>query len=370
MTSTEVLLAHRIVDESELTGQDLLGMHDTLTALGYEVGFLGDHVSGEAKNHAIDAASVPDLLRNPDLILIYHHSAYWDYGDKLLRDFQGKLIIKYHSIPPPYWFRSYSPRYYEKWCRGFSQTASLIQQDKKCVWWVNSHFDSVNLHQCGLDADCFVVPPFIKDRQQHEPNYHIIDTLINNHCNNILFAGRVMPNRGYTHLIEIIKHYIECYDPNIHLWIVGPIDHTQPGSYYNELVNVIHRNTMQHYVTFTHAVPSHDLYGYYLGCDAFLCMSEDEGFYAPLIEAQRIGLPVVTHGGTGPGETAGINQIVLDQFDYDFAASALYTLYTDKRVKQFCRHHGQKNAQSRFSQEQITKEFISAFEQSISGFSG
>lgn len=344
-------------------------MYDTLTGLGYKVGFLGEYVNGEAKNHSIDAASVPNVLSNPNLLLIYHHSANWEYGNQLLRDFRGKLIVKYHSIPPPEYFHSYSTQYYEQWYRGFTQTPSLIQQDRKCVWWFNSNFDSIHLHNCGLNADWFIVPPFTKDLKQQEPEYHIIDTLINNHCNNILFAGRVMPNRGYIHLFEIIKQYVEFYDSNIHLWLVGPIDHTQPGSYYNELEEWIQNNNMQHYVSFTDAVPSNDLYGYYLGCDAFLCMSEYEGLYVPLIEAQRLGLPVVTYGGTGLGETVGKNQIVLDQINYEFAASALYTLYIDKRVNRFCRHHGLKNAQSRFSQEQIKKEFISAFEQSISTLS-
>jgi hypothetical protein len=78
-------------------------------------------------------------------------------------------------------------------------------------------------------------------------------------------------------------------------------------------------------------------------------------------------LPVVTYGGAALRETAGINQIIMDSFDYTFAASALFTIFTDEKVRNFCKKHGRINVDSRFSSEKIKNKFLSEFARTVDG---
>ena len=365
-----IAIAHQTITDGDAIGNDIMGMYYTLINEGYNVGLISEYSSDILKKHQMNSASIHNFLKKPDSILIYHHSIHWEFGEHFLERFKGKIIFKFHNITPSRFFNDFSSIHHEKCLQGIEQTKRFVNLYKNFMWWGDSSFNSIQLRQIGLKSNQIItVPPFnrLDVLEKIEPNYKIIDDLIKNNCNNVLFVGRVAPNKGHIHLINIIKAYKENYDSNIHLWILGPIDHDHLKIYFNQLSILIKKHALEKNISFVDKKPDSDVKAYYLSCDEFLCMSEHEGFCIPIIEAQRFMLPVVTFGGTALSETTGKNQIILDSFDYPFAASALFTLYTDENVKKFCKKHGLINVNSRFSYEKIRNSFISAFEYSREG---
>lgn len=364
----QVIIAHKIIDCQNAIGNDILGMYATLRNLGFKAHFLAERVIGLDGFFSNDEEIVKTALSNPDNILIYYYSCKWDYGESCLDNFKGKKIIKVCSFPPPDIFQDGPSYCYEISNRRWNEFDSFIQKHPNYVYWIYSHYEKNILEKKGILNNLFIVYPFIKipKIENHEINFSIIDSLINNCCNNVLTIGNIIPNRGHNHLIEVIKSYINQFGPNIHLWIIGAMDNIHLKSYYDSLLKKINSNNLQEHISIINSVSAEDLYGYYLGSDEFLCMSEYESTYDPFIEAQIFGLPIVTYEGTSIEEIVGKNQIVLNEFDCDFAASALFTIYTDEKVKRFCRHNGFENVKSRFSPVQIMKEFTSALQQSIS----
>jgi glycosyltransferase involved in cell wall biosynthesis len=207
-----------------------------------------------------------------------------------------------------------------------------------------------------------VVPPFnvIDELDGIEPNFNLIDSIVNNKKNNILFVGRVAPNKGHMHLIETINAYKNMFDSNVHLWVVGALDTDNCKLYNEQLSALIKKHGLDNDITFSGKQPIENLKAYYLACDEFLCTSEHEGFCVPIIEAQKLMLPVISLGGTALSETVGKNQIILKNTDYDYAASALFTLFTDENIRKFCRNYGLINYNSRFTNAAIKEQFIYA----------
>jgi len=370
MEKPAIAIAHQTITDGDAIGNDILGMYESLINEGYEVGLISEYSSENMKKYHMNTESVQNFLKTSHSILIYHHSFYWEFGENILKNCKGKIIFKFHNITPAHFFKDFSNIYYENCLQGIEQTQRFVNSYQNCIWWGDSTFNSVQLQQSGLKSDLSdTIPPFnqLNALETIEPNYKIIDDLISNNCNNVLFVGRVAPNKGHIHLINIINIYKKNYDSDIHLWILGQIDHNHLKKYNNQLYVLIKKYGLERNISFIDKKSENDVKAYFLACDEFLCMSEHEGFCVPIIEAQKFMLPVVTYGGTALRETARTNQVILDSFNYPFAASALFTLYTEEKVKTFCKKHGLMNVNSRFSPEQIRNRFISAFERFRTG---
>jgi glycosyltransferase involved in cell wall biosynthesis len=64
-------------------------------------------------------------------------------------------------------------------------------------------------------------------------------------------------------------------------------------------------------VVFTGAVSDAELAAHYRHADAYVCLSEHEGFNLPLVEAMDAGLPVVAYDAGAVGETLGGTGVLL-----------------------------------------------------------
>ena len=72
---------------------------------------------------------------------------------------------------------------------------------------------------------------------------------------------------------------------------------------------------------------------FYRTADAFLCMSEHEGFCVPLIEAMKFGVPVIARDMCAVPETLGGAGILLDDGQPEKAAAALRRVMKDDALR-------------------------------------
>jgi glycosyltransferase involved in cell wall biosynthesis len=365
MTLPTIAISHQTIVDGDAIGNDILGMYSILRNHGYDVGLIAENLTEDLKDFQLSSRQLDIFLENKDSILIYHHSVYWKYGEEILDKFKGKACFKFHNITPPHFFERYSSFYYEICLQGVKQTERLLKKFGYSFWWGDSDFNSHQLQAYGLKPELSItVPPFthLEKLEVVDPNFSLIDSLISNGGNNVLFVGRVAPNKGHIHLMKTLRHYKENYDDNIHLWLVGSMDQQELKLYNMQLFDLIGKFNLRDSISFIDKISEKDLKSYYLSCDEFLCMSEHEGFCVPIIEAQKFNLPVVAYSGTALQETIGGNQITFDTFDYDFSASALYTVFSDEKIQDFCRKYGSENVSSRFSQDKIRNKFFAAFQ--------
>src|ERR1019366_2209672 len=96
----------------------------------------------------------------------------------------------------------------------------------------------------------------------------------------LLFVGKVSPHKGQDDLVKALAAYRRLYDPNARLHLVGgaisPEDQTA-------LERFIHELGLDDAVEIAGSVSHEELIAYYVASDAFVCLSNHEGFCVPLL---------------------------------------------------------------------------------------
>jgi glycosyltransferase involved in cell wall biosynthesis len=103
---------------------------------------------------------------------------------------------------------------------------------------------------------------------------------------------------------------------------------------------------------FTGSVPDEDLAAYYRWADAYVSLSEHEGFCVPLVEAMGTDVPVLAYAAGAVPETLGGAGVLFSPKDLELAAEMLGTLVYDRRVR---RHviEGQRRRVRDFAPDRI-----------------
>lgn len=310
----------------------------------------------------LDQGEFMDLIRNPDNILIYHHAGSWEQGQAILEKARCRIFVRYHNITPPEFFKPYNS-FHEAHCRkGMEQTRAMAGMDKISAFLCDSGFNAADFVKLRVEASRIgILPPFhrVDDFEQARLNQKLSRRLEDGRLN-ILFVGRLVPNKGHKHLLRVMAGYIAMYDMNINLNLVGSND---PGlaSYRNELDRLIRQNQLDQVVKIHGSVSFDDLYTYYKTSHIFLLMSDHEGFCLPVLEAQYHGLPIVALAAGAVPETLGENQVLFDRPDVRRFAAAIHVLSKDADMRNYIAAEGRKNM-ARFSNTLLEEKFLDAIQ--------
>lgn len=143
---------------------------------------------------------------------------------------------------------------------------------------------------------------------------------------NILFTGRVFPNKKQDSLIRSFKQYHDKYNENSRLLIVG--NHSN-SAYYDALKRLVYKLKVENDVVFTGRVSLTEYVTYYQIADVFLCMSEHEGFCIPLVEAMHYNVPIIALNRTAIPDTLSGCGVLLDCKNYETFADEINRIIQD-----------------------------------------
>jgi glycosyltransferase involved in cell wall biosynthesis len=104
----------------------------------------------------------------------------------------------------------------------------------------------------------------------------------------VLFFGRIHPKKGLDLLIPAMKILLQKL-PAAHLVLAGPIDE----GYRIKIDRMIKENKLEEHITFTGPVYETQKWGMLSLADLFVLPSYQENFAITVVEALRVGLPVV-----------------------------------------------------------------------------
>jgi glycosyltransferase involved in cell wall biosynthesis len=137
---------------------------------------------------------------------------------------------------------------------------------------------------------------------------------------NILFVGRVIPNKRIENLIRFFAAYKTRFNPRSRLLVVGAYGGFER---YLTMLHQLVASLGVPDVHFTGHVSNEELRAYYDVSDLFLCASEHEGFCVPLVEAFYARLPVVAFARTAVPATMDGAGVLYDEPDPDQVAALL-----------------------------------------------
>ncbi len=234
----------------------------------------------------------------PDDIVILHLSIGHPIN-LLFPELKCRKVIVYHNITPAKYFALLSQsvaRDLEEGRRHLKMLAGVADLNL-----ADSNYNASELVEAGYkDVKVFPLPINIDSllRGGTDPNTRF-DLVGDFH--NILFVGRVAPNKKIEDILKVM-FYLTKIEPRTRFVHVG----SEAGSemYFSMLnaqVNAL--GLTKTHVKFMCGVPQDILNTCYATADAFLCMSEHEGFCAPLIEAMLHQVPVLSLASAAIPET-------------------------------------------------------------------
>jgi glycosyltransferase involved in cell wall biosynthesis len=147
---------------------------------------------------------------------------------------------------------------------------------------------------------------------------------------NILFVGRIIPNKKIEDLLRVFAVYQRSIEPASRLLLVG--DHWGYEPYLLRLQELARALVLED-VVFTGQVEDEELRAYYAASAVYVSMSEHEGFCVPLLEAMAFGLPVAAYDAGAVAETLGGAGVLLHDKRPEVVAELLHRLVTDDTLR-------------------------------------
>jgi glycosyltransferase involved in cell wall biosynthesis len=359
-----ILLAAPTLAIHDAIGRDLLIGQRALTNAGFDVKVYAEHTPKTAIDGLVAKSEALKILARRDSILLYHMGVYWHLLPELFRACRGKVAIKYHNMTPPRFFQNYDLQSVAATKLGLDQVSWLMKSHLPDAMIGDSEFNlsdlrtiagSNKLTKSGHQVS--VIAPFVSvDDLQDKADDQALVSITKKSKLNVLFVGRVVPNKGHPHLLATIKSYEQLYGPDIQLIICGGLS---PGfkKYKEDLLKLSELGQISAKVIFVHDADGRKLGTLYRHCQAFICMSEHEGFCVPVIEAQMMGLPVIAWDQAAVANTAGQGGIILKNLNYDVFATAIHRIQSDAKLRQDLISLGHQNAQ-RFSEQKLANELV------------
>lgn len=147
---------------------------------------------------------------------------------------------------------------------------------------------------------------------------------------NLLFVGRVCENKRQLDLLEMLGELLHFADQPVRLILAGGIS---SYSYQERILSRIRELGLEGSVLLAGKVPNETLLALYRTADAFVCLSEHEGFGMPLIESMLFDVPVVARGVSSIPYTLGEGGLILKNGDPREAAAVLHTLLSEPGLR-------------------------------------
>jgi glycosyltransferase involved in cell wall biosynthesis len=301
-----------------------------LRAWGFLTAIYGADIAAAPTAAAQADTDYTPFLEAADDLLIYHYSAYCE-NQALFRRSRNRKVLVYHNITPSDYFHPYD-LVYEALCRrGREQLGELVA----CELAVGvSEYNRRELLSAGFLAERTAVLPLflsVEDFQRTPRDEAYYWKLKTGGVTNILFVGKVAPNKAFEDLLKIFAAYHRHVNPVSRLILAGA--RFLPG--YDRLLNALAvRLGVSDAVVFTDRLRLRELRACYEAADLFLCASRHEGFCAPLLEAMYFRVPILARAEAAVPETLGAAGVLFHCLDYPTLAELMETLTHDRDVRE------------------------------------
>jgi glycosyltransferase involved in cell wall biosynthesis len=271
-------------------GHEVLGIQRVLRSAGYESEIFVETADHRLEDLTVDYLDLP-RASHPDNILI-HHFSIGSHASRIAYALPDRMILVYHNITPPEYFVDVHFVLVQQCFLGRRELGLYASRCELALG--DSEYNRQELEAAGFPRTGVlpVVPGF---SHLAGPANFMSAGSFDDDWVNVLFVGRIIPNKRIDDVIRWFHAYKTFFNPQSRLLLVG--SHGGFESYLAMLHSFIARLG----VTDVHVrghVSNEELVAYYTLADVFLCASEHEGFCVPIIEAFHMGVPVIAYAAT------------------------------------------------------------------------
>lgn len=314
-----IAAAHR----GDAIGDNARVLRDMFRAWGHE-----SHIFSLTIDDDMHGEVLPwsDLSSRDGDVTIYHYAVPSPMTDAFGR-LPGARVLHYHNVTPAYFFAPWDAGL-AKFCQdGRDQLATMA--DRTDLALGVSEYNRAELEALGFPATGVLPIAVNTARLRNAPPVPTIESILAHDFVNILFVGRIAPNKKIEDIVRMAEHYKRYVDFRYRFIFVGKYDAVPP--YYNAIRGLIAEyRMMNERFWFTGPVPDAELAAYYRHAHAYISLSEHEGFCVPLIEAMSMDVPVLAYGAGAVPETLGGAGVCFTPKDLEQAAELLGALIYDE----------------------------------------
>jgi glycosyltransferase involved in cell wall biosynthesis len=168
-------------------------------------------------------------------------------------------------------------------------------------------------------------------RYREAPN-PVLRRLLDDGRTNLLFVGRLVPNKKPEDLIRLLSYWKRWISPDVRLVLVGKLPRLRP--YFDALQAFAYGEGLQPAdVVFTGHVSHAELIACYAAAGVFVSMSEHEGFGVPLVESMLLRVPVLAFESTAVPHTLGGAGVLFTEKRLAEVAETARLLATDEPLR-------------------------------------
>ena len=242
----------------------------------------------------------------------------------------GRRVLLHHNITPPEFFVGWDPEMVRICALGQREVATLAAHVD--LGLADSEFNRRELETLGFRRTG-VLPIYLDfARYREEPN-PVLRRLLDDGRTNLLFVGRVAPNKRHDDLIRLAAYWKRFIAPDLRLVLVGKLPRRR--EYFDALQSLFYEEGLDATeVLFTGHLDHPDLLACYAAAQLFVSMSEHEGFGVPLVESMLMSVPVLAFRCTAVADTLGAAGLQFSEKRLAEMAEAAHLLARDSGLRQ------------------------------------
>jgi L-malate glycosyltransferase len=311
-------------------GHEVLGIRRVLTDAGYESEIFVETADRRLEELTTDYRDMVGAVAADDVLI--HHFSIGSRASRTAYALPGRMALVYHNITPPEYFLGVHKDLVKLCFRGRRELTAYIHRCEIALG--DSEYNRQELAALGFPATG--VLPVVPDFTHLDlPPNTMTSEKFDDGWTNIMFVGRVIPNKKFEDVIRAFHVYRTRHNPRSRLLLVG--SHGGFEKYLAMLHALVARLATPD-VHFLGHVSNEELTALYDVADLFLCASEHEGFCVPLIESFYKQVPVLAYAATAvpatmdgggvlyrtkdPFEVARLMDAILDSPDVEDAVVA------------------------------------------------
>ena len=234
------------------------------------------------------------------------------------------MMLVYHNITPPEYLLGVHDQLVRQ-CYHAPARAAAVPLSASDLALGDSEFNRQELEALGFDPTAVlpVVPGFSHLDVPPDPR---VTAAYDDEWTNILFVGRVIPNKRPDNVIRFFHAYQTLYNPRARLILAGSYGGFE--SYLAQLHTLIAALGVRD-VHLLGQVTNEEMTALYDCADLFLCASEHEGFCVPIIESFYKRVPVAALAATAVPATMDGGGILYDTRDPRRVAALMNAVLSD-----------------------------------------
>jgi glycosyltransferase involved in cell wall biosynthesis len=306
-------------------GHEVLGIQQVLRDHGYESDIFVESADDRVEGLTVDYRELPEAS-HPDNILI-HHFSIGSRASRIAYAVPDKMVLVYHNITPPQYFVDVHPALLQQCFFGRRELRFYASRCELALG--DSEYNRRELEVAGFPRTGVlpVVPGFA---HLAGPANYMQAGAFDDDWVNLLFVGRMIPNKRIEDVIRWFAAYKRWFNPRSRLLLVGSYGGFE--AYLAMLHDLIARLGVPD-VHFLGHVANEELVAYYEVADVFTCASEHEGFCVPLMEAFHMGVPVIAYAASAVPATMDGGGILVTDKDPVSVASLIHEAATNRELQ-------------------------------------